>query len=141
MIEHIAWDDKYKVGHPMIDSQHQHLFELADKLYNVLDAGVAWERSHVEQLLQECAEYILFHFSSEESLMDEVEYEGAARKNHLGQHRDFNLYVSGLLGKFFAGEAVNLGELYSFIANWLVQHIVLEDKKLGEQVRIFLYGE
>ena len=102
---------------------------------------MAWERSHVEKLLQECAEYILFHFSSEEALMDEVEYEGAARENHLGQHRDFNQYVSSLLGKFFAGETVNLGELYSFIASWLVKHIVLEDKKLGEQVRIFLYGE
>lgn len=141
MIEHIAWDESFKVGHPMIDSQHQHLFELADNLYNVLDAGVSWERSHVEKVLQECAEYILFHFSSEEALMDEVEFEGTVREAHLQQHKDFNLYISDLLGKFFAGEEVNLGHLYSFIASWLVKHIVLEDRKLADQVRIFLYGE
>ena len=125
----------------MIDSQHQHLFSLADGLYNILVSEMKCERVHIEKLLQDCAEYILFHFSSEEALMDEVEFEGPQQQAHVQQHKEFNLYVSDLLGKFFNGEDVDIGNLYTFVANWLVKHIVVEDKKLGSQVRLFLYGE
>ena len=52
-VEHIPWDDSFRIGHPMIDKQHMHLFELADKLYNVLDADLSCEASHIETLLQE----------------------------------------------------------------------------------------
>ena len=43
--------------------------------------------------------------------------------------------------EFETGREINLGKLYSFVANWLVEHITAEDKKLAEQVRILLYGE
>ena len=61
-VEHIPWNDSYRIGHPMIDKQHMHLFELADKLYNVLDADISCEASHIEPLIQECVEYVLFTF-------------------------------------------------------------------------------
>ena len=140
-VEHIPWDDSYRIGHPMIDKQHMHLFELADKLYNVLDADLSCEASHIETLLQECVEYVLFHFSNEEGLMDEVEFEGETRKAHLQQHQEFNQYVSQLLGEFSTEKKIDLVQLYSFLANWLVKHITVEDKKLGEHIRMFLYGE
>ena len=35
MEKHVGWDDKYKVGHNLIDSQHKQLFDIADKLYVV----------------------------------------------------------------------------------------------------------
>ena len=35
MEKHVGWDDKYKVGHNLIDSQHKQLFDIADKLYEV----------------------------------------------------------------------------------------------------------
>lgn len=130
MIQHIAWNDAYKVGHPMIDSQHQRLFELADNVYSLVNSNTESQREKVEQVIQECAEYVIFHFSCEEELMAEVGY--SAMEAHKALHRDFNNYVSTLVGDFLMGKEVNLGELYSYIANWLVKHIMAEDKKLAE---------
>lgn len=139
MTTHIAWDDAYKVGHTMIDKQHRHLFELADSLYNLVCSGEGKNRDKVAAVLKECAEYVGFHFGSEEELMDEVCY--AEMDVHVQAHRAFSAYVSKLMGEFSEGKDVDLGELYTFVANWLVQHITVEDKKLADQVRILLYGE
>ena len=137
MVSHIAWDDSYKVGHNMIDKQLQRLFELADGLYNLVAAGEQG-REHIQAVIKECAEYVSFHFASEEELMDEVCYSGM--EAHVKAHRAFSDYVASLMEEFTSGKEIDLGELYSFVANWLVQHITVEDKKLAEQVRILLYG-
>jgi hemerythrin len=73
--------------------------------------------------------------------MEEVEFEGESRKAHLQQHQEFNQYISTLLGNFSTEKKIDLVQLYSFLANWLVKHITVEDKKLGEHIRMFLYGE
>ena len=39
MAKHISWDDSFKVGHPMIDSQHKRLFEIADELYSLTQSS------------------------------------------------------------------------------------------------------
>lgn len=132
MIEHIVWDEQFKVGHPMIDSQHRHLFELADGLFNVQVAGIACKRENVELVIQECSEYVIFHFAAEEELMREVGYPDM--ESHVKEHRDFSKYVSTLFSDFSSGKDISLGDLYTHIAKWLVQHIVLEDRKLASYV-------
>ncbi len=130
MVSHIAWDDAYKVGHEMIDSQHRRLFELADALFDLLGTDAERDRELVEKVILDCAEYVLFHFSNEEQLMNEIGYDQTER--HLKLHNEFNAYVSGLIGDFTDGKDVDLGELYSYIARWLVQHIMVEDRKLAQ---------
>ncbi len=132
MIEHIAWDDKYRIGHTMIDSQHQHLFEMADGLFNVQVAGIECKRENVEQVIQECSEYVIFHFAAEEELMRDVGYPDI--ESHVKEHRDFSRYISTLLSDFFSGKDISLGDLYTHIARWLVQHITLEDRKIAPYV-------
>ena len=128
MIEHIAWDETYRIGHEMIDSQHQHLFELADGLFNVQVAGIECKRENVEQLIQKCAEYVIFHFASEEELMQRIGYPDI--ESHVKEHRDFSSYVSTLVSDFSSGKDICLGQLYTYLSKWLVQHITLEDRKL-----------
>lgn len=132
MVTHIVWDDAYKVGHEMIDSQHRRLFELADVLFCLLGTDAEQDRNHVEAVILDCAEYVLFHFSNEERLMGEIGYDQA--EHHFKLHHDFNGYISELIGDFTDGKDIDLGKLYSYIANWLVQHIITEDKKLAEYI-------
>lgn len=126
---HIAWDDAYKVGNDMIDSQHQKLFELADGLHDLASSGEK-DRDKVGKVIQALVEYVMFHFGSEEDLMKKIGY--ADMDSHVKAHRDFNDYTSKLVGEFSSGADVDLGALYSYIADWLVKHITVVDKKLAE---------
>lgn len=128
MVSHIAWDDAYKVNNDMIDSQHQKLFQLADGLYGLVSSGEK-DRNKVGKVIQELVEYVMFHFGSEEELMKKIGYADA--DSHISAHRAFNDYTSKLVGDFSAGKEVDLGELYTYIGKWLVDHITVVDKKLA----------
>lgn len=129
MAKHVAWNDEFKVGHPMIDSQHKRLFEIADELYNLTQATQDRKDSDTSLVLQDCAKYVNFHFSCEEKLMHDTSYEDT--ETHISQHKAFTAYVASLMGDLSRGAPVDLERLYEFIADWLVKHIGSEDKKLA----------
>lgn len=129
MAKHIVWNDAFKVGHPMIDSQHKRLFEIADELYNLVIAPQEKKDADTELVLQDCAKYVNFHFSCEEKLMHDTKYE--EMEKHLNQHKAFTTYVASLMSDFSRGSKIDLEELYNFISDWLVKHITSEDKKLA----------
>lgn len=132
MVEYIAWDDKYKIGHQIIDSQHQHLFKLADRLHVFVESGTGTNNEELEQVILECAEYVLTHFTDEEQIMEEIGY--AEIERHRKLHLDFNIYISGIVGDFTSGKEINVGSLYAFLTDWLVKHIILEDKKIADAI-------
>lgn len=132
MAKHISWDDSFKVGHPMIDSQHKRLFEIADELYNLTQSSHDRKDSDTTLVLQDCAKYVNFHFSCEEKLMQDSKYEEL--EEHMNQHKAFTTYVATLMSDFSRGVKIDLDKLYDFVAEWLVQHISTEDKKLASYV-------
>lgn len=129
MAKHVAWDDSFKVGHQMIDSQHKRLFEIADELYNLTQASQERKDADTAIVLEDCAKYVNFHFGCEEKLMEDSAYGDI--ESHINQHKAFTSYVATLMSDFGRGNKVNLDELYDFIAEWLVNHICSEDKNLA----------
>lgn len=133
MAKHIAWDDSFKVGNPMIDSQHKRLFEIADELYSLTQASEERKEADTALVLQDCAKYVNFHFSCEEKLMHDSHY--GEIEAHISQHKAFTTYVVSLMSDFGRGTKIDLDKLYDFIADWLVQHISTEDKKLANHAQ------
>ena len=129
MAKHVAWNDSYKVGHQVIDSQHKRLFEIADELYNLILASEEKKNSDTDLVLQDCAKYVQFHFSCEEKLMFDTDY--ADKEEHISQHKAFTTYVASLMNDFSRGKSIDLAQLYEFVSDWLVKHIGSEDKKLA----------
>ncbi len=68
----MEWSDDYKIGIPVIDSQHKRLFQLIFELNKALKAGL--RRSDLEQLLSGLDQYITRHFQLEEKYMMESNY-------------------------------------------------------------------
>ena len=132
MAKHIAWDASFKVGHPMIDSQHKRLFEIADELYELIMAPEEKREADTTLVLQDCAKYVNFHFAFEEKLMRDSKYEDV--EGHLNQHKAFTTYVASLMSDSSRGSKVDLEKLYEFLSDWLVKHICLEDKKLATYI-------
>lgn len=132
MEKHVGWDDKYKVGHNLIDSQHKQLFDIADKLYEVAYKKEPYRDIDISLILQDLARYVNYHFSCEEELMRDNDYAGM--ENHCNIHSTFKTYVTTLVSDFSRGQAVDMKKLYDFVCTWLIEHIGSEDKKLAECV-------
>ena len=125
----IPWHDRYKVGIETIDNQHRHLFDIADTLYAAITSDVPPTEAAVKDLLDQCADYVKLHFSHEECLMNDSQYPDSS--DHKKAHRAFTDAVKNAIKDFSEGKEVNLVELYAFIADWLVEHIILVDRSLG----------
>ena len=125
----IPWYDSYKVGIDTIDAQHQHLFEIADTLYAAITSDTPPTKGAVKALLDQCADYVKLHFSHEEDLMAATTYPASA--GHKSAHITFTTAVMNVVKDFMAGKEIDLEELYAFIADWLVEHIIRVDRSLG----------
>lgn len=125
----IPWHDRYKVGIETIDNQHRHLFEIADTLYSAITNPTPPTKAAVKDLLDQCADYVKMHFSHEEDLMNATQYPESP--GHKTAHRAFTSAVKNVIKDFSAGKEIDLVELYAFIADWLVEHIILVDRSLG----------
>lgn len=132
MEKHVGWDDKYKVGHNLIDSQHKQLFDIADRLYVVAYEKNPYRDIDISMILQDLARYVNYHFSCEEELMRDNDYAGM--ENHCNIHNTFKTYVATLVSDFSRGRSVDMKKLYDFVCTWLIEHIGSEDKKLAECV-------
>ncbi|MDY4466691.1 MAG: hemerythrin family protein [Candidatus Treponema excrementipullorum] len=132
MEKHVGWDDKYKVGHNLIDSQHKQLFDIADKLYEVAYEKDPYRDRDISLILQDLARYVNYHFSCEEELMRDNDYAGM--ENHCNIHNTFKTYVTTLVSDFSRGQSVDMKKLYDFVCTWLIEHIGSEDKKLAKCV-------
>ncbi len=132
MEKHVGWDDKYKVGHNLIDSQHKQLFDIADKLYEVAYEKDPYRDIDISLILQDLARYVNYHFSCEEELMRDNDYAGM--ENHCNIHNTFKTYVTTLVSDFSRGQSVDMKKLYDFVCTWLIEHIGSEDKKLAKCV-------
>lgn len=127
----LAWQQGFTCGVAEIDEQHQILVDL-------LNVAAVRRRSEpgvemVRRLVMDFLDYALFHFETEEFLMQchgyaESEPEEATR--HLEQHRLASLKMAAARDTLRAGETVPLDELIGFLREWLEQHIPGTDLEL-----------
>lgn len=134
MIDHepILWRDEYLTGIERIDEQHKVLVNTLNEANVRLSACVT--RDLLEQITRDLLSYALYHFETEESLMREYGYPELAdtdAEQHLLEHRSFSKRVVALRDGLRDGELVTREELLSFLNNWLVNHILHTDKRLG----------
>jgi hemerythrin len=129
----LAWQDSYRLGDKKVDAQHRQLFELLSELIkSCMDDSVA-KKLHVT--LEFLVDYTVKHFYDEESLQVQTNYPDYRRHKQL--HEDFKVTVGEIVEKFDRdGSSEELSnDLNKIVAQWLVKHITVEDKKIGEYLR------
>jgi hemerythrin len=132
-MEIAKWNDSYKTGHTVVDTQHQELF----RMVNALHAAIMEERGKevLMPTLEELAGYTVEHFRSEEQLMAQVCY--PAMSVHKQKHADLTKEVKELIEKYKSGKVVLTITLSNFLAKWLRHHIKEDDLALVK----FLQGQ
>lgn len=131
----LQWKEEYEVGVAEIDEQHQKLIDIANRVYELMRNELALDKyDQIVEILQELKEYTVYHFHFEEGLMQKAKYK--KRFSHKLLHQEFLAQVEAVdLSAVDEEQDAYLVRIMDFIANWLIEHIVGEDKKVGQSVR------
>jgi hemerythrin len=124
----LVWKDEYAIGIPHIDEQHKHLFEIGNSIYALLEDQVITDKyDKIVTIINELKEYTKYHFDSEEKYMLQTKY-----PKYLSQkvaHDDFIAKIEEVqLQDIDADQESYIRELLLFVFNWVLEHILKEDK-------------
>jgi len=103
---------------PEMEAQHAYLYGLFDRI--PLTTRVE-DPSRMKALLEEIERYVLFHFTSEETLMRRYGLPGFG--SHQTDHENAGARLVTFLDDFDAG-TLNPAALRTFLTGWLMQHTV-----------------
>ncbi len=123
----MIWYDNYNIGVEEIDTQHQKLAATIRKLQKSLANGRF--SPGAGETLKFLVEYTRKHFSDEEALMAEINYEELEAHQEL--HKKLVAQIVEILLDLKKGRRLDAYELIDFLTDWLIHHIVQEDKKIG----------
>ena len=134
-MEKFIWTDDYSVGITLIDEQHQHFFEIANEIFDLIDKK-EFEREALFAYVMELGDYALYHLGTEEKFFDEFKYAGAPE--HRAAHDAFRATAGKYLDDARASttDITELsGKIASFAGNWLKNHILVMDKQYASFFR------
>ncbi len=124
------WDDSLSVGIDVIDEHHRYLFDLINDLYDVVVNKLG--AREVARLIKALDAYAKVHFRAEELMMKHYEYDGIDRQQH--QHHAFEAKIREFYEELHANPLVAQFDVLSYLRDWLVKHILLEDAQLRSLV-------
>ena len=127
----IKWEEDYCVGVQFIDEQHKQLFEIANRAYDLLKNEFIIDKyDKIIEIIDELKGYTNYHFQSEEEYMRSIGY-----KKFLSQkvaHNDFVAKMESIdIEQIDNGHNEYLIGMLEFVSEWLVEHIIKEDKLIG----------
>ncbi len=122
----LTWSSTYSVSVKEIDEQHKKLIDLINFLHDSMKEGKGKEA--IGTVLNELANYTVFHFNYEEALMRKYNY--AKLSEHKKEHDFLVIQVKQLIEDLKNGKQVLSIELMNFLKEWLIKHILNTDKQL-----------
>ena len=125
----IRWQDKYALGVVEIDEQHRKLFEIAGEIEALLNDNFITDKyDDIVAILGELKDYTIQHFKDEEEFMLSNKF--PMFLTHKMMHNDFVEKIESIdLSKVDNEQNLYLKEILNFVAEWLVEHILVEDAK------------
>jgi hemerythrin len=122
-----TWYKTYSVNNDELDNHHKTLFDILNRLYeNCMEN----RNAHcLEPIVEELVAYSHYHFSAEEQYMKSLEYKDIDK--HISEHRAFTDRALHLKQVADTDDYELTKELIVFLGNWLLHHVMGEDKKFA----------
>ena len=128
----IEWGDALSVTVDAMDSEHKELVRLINELHDAITVNK--DKEVLGKVFDGLVQYTVFHFASEEQLMEDVGYPDLPKHREL--HQDLVSQVGKLKEKYDSGEGDSVSvDVMEFLRDWLVNHIQGTDKKYGEFIK------
>lgn len=130
MADRYPWQDSYSIGVLEIDEQHKGFLVMLNALRESMDSGD--DKEMVDKTLDGLVNYTHTHFEFEEREMRGCGYPDCVR--HKKIHDAFKSQAIDLYSEVFEGRTVLTIEVVSKMVNWLVNHIIKEDKLIASHL-------
>jgi len=130
--EIVTWHQSYSVGMKQIDEQHQELIKLTNDLFSSCLQGQEKSKTVFLKTIHKAVNYINYHFSIEEKIMEKVIYPEYAE--HKKEHVDFVREVFIKVQEFTSGKRFTPLAFVYYLRDWVLNHIAVCDKKMGAYV-------
>jgi len=135
MDKKFVWTEEYSVQNKLIDEQHQTFFAIANELIDLSENGAAGKGVLLDEV-NKLGDYAFYHLGTEEAMFSEYNYPDAPE--HVEAHNAFRNKVMGLMDAVRGGEdgVRELSkETAEFAGEWLINHILVMDKKYTQFFR------
>jgi hemerythrin len=124
----IKWNDSFKIGITVIDTQHRELFSRLDKLEHALKEGKG--SKIVISTFQFLDNYVRLHFMAEEELQKLYNYPHLAM--HAAEHAVFMKRLKELEERLTMEDPSEklATHTHLFLTQWLITHVTSLDREL-----------
>lgn len=129
----IKWKDDYIIGIEEIDKQHEQLFNITNRAYDLLKNEFTLDKyDKIVVILGELKDYTVFHFKTEEEYMLKINY-----KRYFSQKVEHDEFINKINQVNFkeidSRQDKFLADLLEFVVQWISNHILISDKKITEK--------
>jgi hemerythrin len=126
----MKWSEHYEIGIEEIDNEHKEIIINYEKLYELMKKGLGHE--YYEELVAFLTSYVNNHFAHEEAFQESINYD--KHSQHIAYHQLFKEKVEQIIASHDKKTVTNLDliKINLFIKDWLIHHILVEDRKIGE---------
>lgn len=118
----------------MIDEQHKHLFEIGNRIYNLLENYLSVDKyDKIVAVIQELSDYTKYHFKTEEDYMIQIKYPKYFSQKV--EHDDFIRKIEEIdLTDIDKDQDKHIRDILTFVFNWILEHILKKDKLIEGNV-------
>jgi len=125
-----SWNQDLEIKIEEIDNEHKSIIKKYEVLYELMKEGKGHD--YYQELLSFLDNYVHTHFDHEQELHETYNYN--LKEEHKMIHEEFKTSVLNIIEKN-NDKLVTDKDLISinlFIKNWLIHHILIEDRKFGD---------
>lgn len=133
-MDSFLWDSHFVTGLDEVDSQHRKLVEMVNDFGSLLAENEV-SFSGIESVLAELGSYSENHFTEEERLMDTIGVDKRHTNYHIAQHYSFLEEVKNMASTLTEDNPDTIKDLFNFLTNWLVYHILGTDQNMARQIQ------
>ena len=133
----MMWKEKYRIGVPLIDEQHEELFRRVSAFIQTVQGQGNWEEKveKVKETMTFMQEYVVVHFRDEEEYQEQINF--PETDSHKLAHEKFKQavaeYAEKVVEQNYSEEIVQ--EFGGKVMTWLILHVAGTDQKIGEYVQ------
>ena len=124
----ITWNEELRIGHPVIDADHQRLIEIIN-LFNARSEN--WEDDKIlHETLKSLLAYGRDHFAREQKIQKECSYPEC--ETHAAEHGILIGQVKEMAKEYFVEklkpiDKTSIENMRDFLQHWLIDHILRYD--------------
>ncbi len=129
-MELITWTNEFEFGIESIDNQHRHLAALINTVSEHLNGDS--QKEDVALAFLDLVEFVREHFDFEEDLFSKYNY--PETQSHAASHTMLLAELDQIFDGKKPSHDVMSAELDRYLKKWLINHILVDDKKYAKHL-------